>query len=241
MAIVMRVIPVGPLLDVGALSSASREAYHSLVSVRGDLHSCRQCSYATKNKALMQRHLFKHTGERPFQCHLCPAAFARKTNLKTHIRTHTGERPFSCDCCSASFTRQNTLMEHMLTHTGERPFFCDQCSVSFSQRGSLIRHMRTHTGERPFYCCHCNASFSRKHHLGTGRARDTHQLLKRCSSTRTLSASHKSTGTLPSPLQGTHSGVPLTCKPCLHICICVNKLFVSSRSLATVLPSPAQG
>ncbi|XP_075730595.1 uncharacterized protein LOC119183423 [Rhipicephalus microplus] len=161
----MRVIPVGPLLDVGALSSASREAYHSLVSVRGDLHSCRQCSYATKNKALMQRHLFKHTGERPFQCHLCPAAFARKTNLKTHIRTHTGERPFSCDCCSASFTRQNTLMEHMLTHTGERPFFCDQCSVSFSQRGSLIRHMRTHTGERPFYCCHCNASFSRKHHL----------------------------------------------------------------------------
>ncbi|XP_075728943.1 zinc finger protein ZFPM1-like isoform X1 [Rhipicephalus microplus] len=71
--------------SLGSLSSASREAYHSLVSVLGRLHSCRQCSYATKNKAFMQRHLFKHTGERPFQCHVCPAAFAQKANLERHI------------------------------------------------------------------------------------------------------------------------------------------------------------
>ncbi|KAH7955236.1 hypothetical protein HPB51_028164 [Rhipicephalus microplus] len=144
---------------------ASHEQDHSLVSVEGGLYSCRQCTYVTKSKGNMKRHLRIHTGERPFQCLLCPAAFTEKRTLKDHIRTHTGERPFSCDQCNASFAMRASLVSHMRTHTGDRPFSCDKCSASFSQRTFLKAHMITHTGERPFSCDFCNASYSRKGHL----------------------------------------------------------------------------
>ncbi|XP_075729694.1 uncharacterized protein LOC119163775 isoform X2 [Rhipicephalus microplus] len=45
-----------------SLSSASPERYHSLVSVQGRLHSCRQCTYVTKYTANMKRHIRTHTG-----------------------------------------------------------------------------------------------------------------------------------------------------------------------------------
>ncbi|XP_075729754.1 uncharacterized protein LOC142771777 isoform X2 [Rhipicephalus microplus] len=45
----------------GSLSSASRERYHSLVSVEGRLHSCRQCTYVTQYSANMRTHLRRHT------------------------------------------------------------------------------------------------------------------------------------------------------------------------------------
>ncbi|KAH8031561.1 hypothetical protein HPB51_019164 [Rhipicephalus microplus] len=77
-----------------------REQYHSLVSVEGGLHSCHQCTYVTKYRTHMQRHLSRHTGKRPFPCHLCPASFVQNTDLRHHIRIHTGERPFSCVHCN---------------------------------------------------------------------------------------------------------------------------------------------
>nr|XP_037271738.1 uncharacterized protein LOC119163775 [Rhipicephalus microplus] len=46
---------------VGSLSSASPERYHSLVSVQGRLHSCRQCTFVTKYSANMNRHIRTHT------------------------------------------------------------------------------------------------------------------------------------------------------------------------------------
>nr|XP_037290697.1 zinc finger protein 45-like [Rhipicephalus microplus] len=145
-----------------SLSSVSRERYHALVSVQGGLHSCRQCTYATKNSANMRTHLRRHTGERPFQCHLCPAAFFRDSHLAGHIRTHTGERPYSCDVCSASFSERSNLLKHIHTHTGERPYSCDVCNTSFLRKSHLINHMRTHSRERPFSCDQCRASFSQK-------------------------------------------------------------------------------
>ncbi|XP_037529103.1 zinc finger protein OZF-like [Rhipicephalus sanguineus] len=153
------------VITMCSLSCTSREQYLSLASVQDGRHSCRQCTYVTKFKSRMQRHLRKHTGERPFQCHLCTAAFFRNTHLAEHIRTHTGERPFSCDHCNASFSQKWNLVAHMRIHTGERPFSCDHCNASFSQKQHLVVHMRTHTGERPFSCDHCNASFSQKQNL----------------------------------------------------------------------------
>ncbi|KAH8029437.1 hypothetical protein HPB51_000431 [Rhipicephalus microplus] len=151
--------------STSSLPSASRERYHSLVSVQGRLHSCRQCTFVTKYSANMKRHIGTHTGERPFQCYLCPAVFSRKLDLSSHIRTHTGERPYLCDCCSASFSRERYLVNHKRIHTGERPFSCDHCNKSFSQKANLFKHMRTHSGERPYSCDHCSASFSRNRRL----------------------------------------------------------------------------
>ncbi|XP_037520489.1 zinc finger protein 70-like isoform X4 [Rhipicephalus sanguineus] len=133
----------------GSFSFPSLEQSSSLASVRGRLHSCKQCTYVTLDKSTMNRHLRKHMGEPPSQCHFCPAAFTRKSHLVRHVRTHTGERPFRCAHCKASFVRKNTLVRHIRTHTGERPFSCVHCNASFSIKSTLIAHIRTHTGERP--------------------------------------------------------------------------------------------
>lgn len=152
--------PVSPVL-AGSLPCDFPEQYHSLVVIRGGLHSCRQCTYVTKEMTKMTVHLHKHTGE-PFLCHLCPAAFPKKDGLKRHLQTHTGERPFSCVYCSASFAQKGHLNGHLRTHTGERPFSCAHCKSSFKLKATLKDHMHTHTGERPFFCMHCGYSFTQK-------------------------------------------------------------------------------
>ena len=34
----------------------------------------------------LQRHLTRHTGEKPFKCHLCKAQFIRADNLRKHCK-----------------------------------------------------------------------------------------------------------------------------------------------------------
>ncbi|KAH8031973.1 hypothetical protein HPB51_022495 [Rhipicephalus microplus] len=132
--------------DLCSQSSATPDQYHTLVFLEDRVHSCRQCTYVSKDKGSMTAHLRKHTGERPFQCHLCPAAFSNSSNLIRHVRTHTGKRPFSCPHCNASFSQKQNLIRHVAgTHAGERPFSCAHCQKSFLLKQQLIRHVA---------CCH---------------------------------------------------------------------------------------
>uniref|UniRef100_L7LWL1 Putative zinc finger protein n=1 Tax=Rhipicephalus pulchellus TaxID=72859 RepID=L7LWL1_RHIPC len=149
----------------GSCSSPSLKQSSSSASLRGQLQSCQQCTYVTRNKAHFSRHLWEHMGEPFLHCHFCQAAFIHKSRLVVHMRTHTGERPFSCVHCNASFVQKNNLVRHIRMHTGERPYSCVHCNASFVQKNSLVRHIRVHTGERPFSCAHCSASFVQKENL----------------------------------------------------------------------------
>ena len=75
---------------------------------------CSICSYQTKFKSYILRHLPSHTKEKPFKCNICHAAFSQKNNLNVHMRTHTGERPYQCPFCQESFTYSSHLKPHML-------------------------------------------------------------------------------------------------------------------------------
>lgn len=48
-------------------------------------YTCDYCTYCTYNKTFLQRHMLKHTGERPFVCESCGKGFSRKYNLQLHI------------------------------------------------------------------------------------------------------------------------------------------------------------
>jgi KRAB domain-containing zinc finger protein len=49
------------------------------------------CDKAFKTQAELSRHMFRHTGQKPFKCDQCDKAFIRFDDLKRHYRIHTGK------------------------------------------------------------------------------------------------------------------------------------------------------
>ncbi|XP_063608908.1 zinc finger protein 316-like isoform X8 [Penaeus indicus] len=109
------------------------------------VHQCPYCPYrATKNHTL-QRHLLKHTGEKPFSCPYCSYGTTRKEFLKEHINRHTGEKPFACPFCSYSSSHKNILRRHMIKHTAERAFQCAHCHYQAPDKETLTMHIQSHS------------------------------------------------------------------------------------------------
>ncbi|XP_045112939.1 zinc finger and BTB domain-containing protein 7A-like isoform X9 [Portunus trituberculatus] len=80
------------------------------------VHQCTYCSYSTTNAGHLKRHLYKHTGEKPYSCPYCNYSCTHDSNLKAHIRVHTGEKPYSCDHCPYRATQKGTLLAHLIKH-----------------------------------------------------------------------------------------------------------------------------
>ena len=67
----------------------------------------------------MDRHLLKHTNEKPFACELCPKRFSRLQYLKEHCNMHTGARPYKCEHCDMAFADMSSCYKHRKTHMSQ--------------------------------------------------------------------------------------------------------------------------
>ncbi|XP_029315006.1 LOW QUALITY PROTEIN: zinc finger protein 148 [Cottoperca gobio] len=105
-------------------------------------HVCIHCNAAFRTNYHLQRHVFIHTGEKPFQCSQCDMRFIQKYLLQRHEKIHTGEKPFRCDECGMRFIQKYHMERHKRTHSGEKPYQCDYCHQYFSRTDRVLKHRR---------------------------------------------------------------------------------------------------
>ncbi|XP_006004367.1 zinc finger protein 148 isoform X1 [Latimeria chalumnae] len=105
-------------------------------------HICEHCNAAFRTNYHLQRHVFIHTGEKPFQCSQCDMRFIQKYLLQRHEKIHTGEKPFRCDECGMRFIQKYHMERHKRTHSGEKPYQCEYCHQYFSRTDRVLKHKR---------------------------------------------------------------------------------------------------
>ncbi|XP_054836428.1 transcriptional repressor CTCFL [Eublepharis macularius] len=124
-------------------------------------HMCHICLKAFRTVSLLRNHVNTHTGTKPYKCSECDMAFVTSGELSRHRRyKHTLEKPFKCSFCNYCSVEASKLKRHIRSHTGERPYSCTLCAYASRDTYKLKRHMVTHSGEKPFECAICKARFT---------------------------------------------------------------------------------
>uniref|UniRef100_A0A3B4BHD4 C2H2-type domain-containing protein n=1 Tax=Periophthalmus magnuspinnatus TaxID=409849 RepID=A0A3B4BHD4_9GOBI len=142
----------------------------------GTLDQCSLCGKECRNKSNLQRHMFVHTGEKPFSCSVCEEGFVCKFEVNQHLRfAH-----HICPVCKEEFERDADLTDHLRTHVDDgsldpeliervnrKPYSCSMCGKEFNCKTAFRRHILVHSGERPFSCPICEKTFTQKGTLKT--------------------------------------------------------------------------
>ncbi|KAM5179502.1 zinc finger protein 740 isoform 2-T2 [Mantella aurantiaca] len=130
---------------------------------------CEHCYGAFRSSYHLKRHLYIHTGERPYECDMCDMKFIQKYHLDRHKRVHSGEKPYQCERCQQAFSRTDRLLKHKRMcqgcHTNMGETESGASLPTYSPNYHVDRDGFISTGERPFECDMCDMKFVQKYHL----------------------------------------------------------------------------
>lgn len=86
--------------------------------------TCQVCGEAFQNSAELTLHgKSKHIGgSKMYICNVCFHVFPNDTSLERHMKRHSSDKPFLCNICMRTFNRREHLENHQRTHTGDCPF-----------------------------------------------------------------------------------------------------------------------
>ncbi|XP_075982771.1 uncharacterized protein LOC142981008 [Anticarsia gemmatalis] len=160
---------------------------HVLTHVDDKPHKCTLCDKSYIQRAQLQRHLEKHTGN---MCTLCGATFTSRAKMLIHLRSHMGLEKLlcpikTCQYHTKEFINEASLNNHLNVHLDVKPFSCEVCDKTFHSEVNLRRHLDTHTLDRPRRCMYCVSARAyvrgeqlmrhvRKHHPNVFRAHLQH-------------------------------------------------------------------
>ncbi|XP_055625922.1 zinc finger protein 32-like [Toxorhynchites rutilus septentrionalis] len=151
---------------------------------------CSICSASFESQRMLEYHLNKHKGIKPFECRrkckssfyspevrwkheqncgksgriceICGTVLKSKHSLANHMEALHGDIKLPCDICGYIFKNKKSLYRHKLVHSDVRKYPCNVCGKAFKTSYAANVHMRIHTQEKPFPCTLCNERFTYK-------------------------------------------------------------------------------
>ncbi|XP_066938969.1 gastrula zinc finger protein XlCGF57.1-like [Macrobrachium rosenbergii] len=135
---------------------------------------CPVCHKKLASKEGLKRHMWIHSGEKPFHCENCDKTFRCRAQLESHKSVHLGGNPMYCKECDKKFKDTKYFRIHMKKHSPNKEVFkCAFCDKQSFEKPTIVRHVRTkhshiefeldpHDSEDIFECSICKASFSNR-------------------------------------------------------------------------------
>ncbi|CDI97348.1 zinc finger protein 236 [Echinococcus multilocularis] len=162
----LRSYPMGSRRLVEGPSTSSKERPHV----------CTVCSFRFQRSSDLHRHMFLHTGVRPYSCKFCNRRFILPRRLLAHAtRLHGAEGATWATAFLSGRPRSRRFLS--TTSITADSLTCHLCGAICGSTSSLHSHMRIHTGTKTYACPHCPLSFrtpiQRKRHLCVCQKRPT--------------------------------------------------------------------
>ena len=82
--------------------------------------------------------------KRRFRCVYCGSKFVRSSHLRRHLYSHTGAKPYFCPICRKRFARSDYVSIHTQSHYKNKIHFCCICGRLYMDLEIYTQHCRSH-------------------------------------------------------------------------------------------------
>lgn len=134
----------------------------------GSFLSCDHCSYTTKAKGNLIRHMstIHELTRLLYECQNCNKAYSSKASFSNHLRLRCNKIR-KCSFCDQEIPDGLTYRDHYLTCPNRHILYCDYCDYSTKYKSVLSRHISTYhnideTAVEFHECLKCRKTYKSK-------------------------------------------------------------------------------